>query len=448
MANPHVLVIGAGAGGVATATRLAKKGFKVTVVEKNSSIGGRCSLFRHNGFRFDQGPSLLLMPELFHETFADLDTTMEDEGIKLEKCEPNYRVWFSDGDVFNMSTDLSKMNSEIERHEGRGGIRKFFSFMTESGRHYELSKLYVLKCDFPRLLSMLRLPLLRSLFALHPFESIYSRVSKYFSSDKMRMVFTFASMYLGMSPFEAPATYSLLHFTELAHGIWYPVGGFQKVLEAIATIGKRLGVEYRLNSPVSSILVSEDGYYATGACLETGERLEADLVIVNADLVYAYNTLLPPSNFARSLQKRPVSCSSISFFWSFNQKIPKLKTHNIFLASKYKESFDAIFQGRKLPQEPSFYVNVPSRIDPTAAPEGKEAVIVLVPVSHQADDGPTMSETIRKDWDILVARVRETIFHTLEQRTGCKKLRDDLLHEQVRARILEQGSPFALAEVR
>ncbi|OJI85130.1 hypothetical protein ASPTUDRAFT_189213 [Aspergillus tubingensis CBS 134.48] len=421
---PKVIVVGAGAGGVATAARLAKQGFDVTVVEKNDLVGGRCSLIHQNGYRFDQGPSLLLMPEVFHETFHDLGTSLEEEGISLLKCEPNYRVWFSDHDNFDLTTDITRLKPQIEHHEGENSFRGFLGFMEESGRHYDLSMIHVLRRNFPGLLSMMRLGLLQSLFTMHPFQSIHSRVSRYFMSDKMRRIFTFGSMYLGMSPYDAPGTYSLLQYAELAGGIWYPAGGFQKILEGIEKIGKRLGVEYRLNSPVSSIIISED-QSARGVILSSGEKLEADLVVVNADLVYAYNNLLPASKEARHLSNREASCSSISFFWSFDRVISELKVHNIFLAEEYKISFDSIFKDHQLPDEPSFYVNVPSRIDPTAAPKGKDAVVVLVPTGHMMDSTEPL------DWDTLVGKARDIVFDTIETRTGARALRESLLHESV-----------------
>ncbi|KAI9925096.1 hypothetical protein MW887_006504 [Aspergillus wentii] len=422
---PTAIVVGAGTGGIATAARLAKQGFQVTVVEKNGFIGGRCSLIRDNGYRFDQGPSLLLMPEIFHEAFTDLGTSLEAEGVELLKSEPNYRIWFADNDKLDLSTDIARLKPQIERYEGRDGFNQFLAFMQESRRHYELSLIHVLRRNFPSLFSMLRLGFMQSVFTMHPFESIYTRASRYFHSEKIRRVFTFASMYLGMNPYEAPGTYSLLQYTEFADGIWYPTGGFQKVLECLANVGQRFGVHYRLNSPVSSIILSEDNRTATGVILSSGERLHADVVIVNADLVYAYNNLLPSSKEARRLQARPASCSSVSFFWSFDRVIPELQPHNIFLADEYQESFDSIFKDHQLPDEPSFYVNVPSRIDPTAAPEGKDAVVVLVPTGHITNDSNS------DDYEILVAKARETAFNIIETRTGASGLRESLVHEYV-----------------
>ena len=247
--RPSVIIVGAGAGGVATAARLAAAGCKVTVLEKNDFSGGRCSLIHRDGFvrlsptswnhkaireltaqqRFDQGPSLLLLPRLFHETFRDLGTSLEAEGVNLVKCEPNYNIHFHDDTHFQMSTDLSIMKKEIERFEGKDGFERYLGFLSESHRHYEVSVTFVLKRNFYSLLSMLRLDFLWYLLDLHPFESIFFRASKYFWTDRLRRVFTFASMYMGMSPYDAPGTYSLLQYTELAEGIWYPIGGFWKV---------------------------------------------------------------------------------------------------------------------------------------------------------------------------------------------------------------------------
>ncbi|KAF2106510.1 phytoene dehydrogenase [Lophiotrema nucula] len=432
--RPSVLIVGAGVGGVAAAARMAKAGCDVTVVEKNDFTGGRCSLINRDGYRFDQGPSLLLLPHLFKETFRDLGTSMEEEGVEVIKCEPNYNIHFHDGTHFKMSSDLATMKEEIEKVEGKGGFERYLSFMQESHRHYEISNIHVLHKNFYSILSMARPSFLRHLIALHPFESIYGRASKYFWTERLRRVFTFASMYMGMSPFDAPGTYSLLQYTELAEGIWYPIGGFHKVVDSLVKIGEKLGVDYRLNTPISRILLSEDGKTAKGVVLESGEELTACTVICNADLIYSYNNLLPPTSYARSLSKRDASCSSISFYWALDQKVLELSAHNIFLAEDYKESFDSIFKKHLIPDEPSFYVNVPSRIDPNAAPKGCDAIVVLVPVGHLLDsasethNGTTAAG--KQDWDTMVSIARETILATIERRLKIS-LKSHIIHETI-----------------
>ena len=206
-----------------------------------------------------------------------------------------------------------------------------------------------------------------------------------------------------------------------------------QIVEALVHIGERLGVRYRLQTPVSSVTVSADGRRATGVQLESGERLQADVVIVNADLVYAYNHLLPPSPRAAKLSARSASCSSISFYWSMDRIVPELKAHNIFLADAYRESFDDIFKRQQMPDQPSFYVNVPSRVDPTAAPPGRDSIVVLVPVGHLLEGGAGrgLEAHRQQDWDAMVERARQTVFTTIEARTGATGLRASVTAELV-----------------
>lgn len=374
---------------------------------------------------------MLLLPQLFREAFADLGTSLEAEGVELMKCEPNYNLWFSDGESFELSTDVSRMKNEVEKWEGKDGFERYLGFLQEAHRHYELSVTHVLRKNFTSILSMARPSFLRHLLPLHPFESIYSRASKYFWTERLRRVFTFGSMYMGMSPFEAPGTYSLLQYTELAEGIWYPRGGFHKVVEALVNVGKRSGVTYRLATPVSSIALDSGRRRATGVTLETGEVITADVVIINADLVYAYSNLLPPSAQAESLQRRHASCSSISFYWAMDRKVPELTTHNIFLADDYRESFDDIFKKQLIPRQPSFYVNVSSRVDESASPKGKDSITVLVPVGHlmSEKEGKGVDMQSKQDWEAMVTKARETVLSTIEARTGARGLQQALVKE-------------------
>ncbi|KAJ6262053.1 hypothetical protein Dda_2856 [Drechslerella dactyloides] len=429
--RPSVVVVGAGVGGCAAAARLAKAGLEVTVVEKNSFTGGRCSIIRDGEHRFDQGPSLMLLPNLFHETFADLDTSIAAEGVHLLKCDPNYQVFFHDGENITLSSDLAHMKPEIEKWEGPAGFGRYLSFLSEGHKHYEFSVQKALKRNFPSVFSMLRLDLLTDLWSMFIIPSLYTRASKYFRTDRLRRCFTFGSMYMGMSPYDSPGLYSLLQFTELAEGIWYPQGGFHRIVEAIVSIGTKLGVKYRLSSPVGSVLLSEDGTRATGVVLESGDELRADIVLINADLVYAYNNLLPETAYSKSLTKKPASCSSISFYWSMDRVIDELSAHNIFMAEEFKESFNDIFKKLEMPEEPSFYVNVPSRIDPSAAPEGKDSIVVLVPMGHLKDDENGQGTKSDEHWNFLVNRVRDFVITTIEQRTGVLGLRDAIAAERI-----------------
>ncbi|GAA5993435.1 hypothetical protein JCM11641_007158 [Rhodosporidiobolus odoratus] len=445
--KPSVLIVGAGIGGTASAARLAQAGFDVTVLEKNDFAGGRCSIFTDptGKHRFDQGPSLYLIPRLFNETFKDLGTSLAEEGIELVKCEPNYRVVFPDKEVVEMSSDLTRMKKEVERWEGEKGFEGFLGFLKEGHAHYELSMVHVLHRNFTSLLSMLRPSLIINLRKLHPFVSVYSRAKMYFKTDRMRRAFTFAAMYLGMSPFDALGAYNLLQYTEHTEGILYPLGGFARIPLKLQEIAERKGAKFRFNTPVKRVIV-ENGT-AKGVVTESGEELKADITLVNADLIWSMAHLYEETAYSKRLEERPVSCSSISFYWSMKRKIPELDSHTIFLAEEYKESFDSIFREHKIPHEPSFYVNVPSRHDPSAAPPDRDSVIVLVPVGHISAALPSSS-----DWDKVVKETRDKIISEVERRLNLSGLRDLIEHETVNTPItwgekfnLHRGSILGLS---
>lgn len=193
-----VIIIGAGVGGTATAARLSRKGFQVEVYEKNSYNGGRCSLIHHNGYRFDQGPSLYLMPKVFEETFDDLGEDIKDH-IELLQCKTNYIINFNDGLQFEHSCDLSKMQKSLERFEGEGEdtLLRFFDFMKEAHVHYRRSNDLAMKTDFQNWYDFCNIKHIPTLLKLHLYNSVYTRASKYFKSEYMKMAFTFQSMYMG-----------------------------------------------------------------------------------------------------------------------------------------------------------------------------------------------------------------------------------------------------------
>lgn len=226
-----------------------------------------------------------------------------------------------------------------------------------------------------------------------------------------------------MSPYDGVAAYNLLQYTEIAEGIWYPKGGFNTVLQGLEKIAIKHGAKFNYNRDVQEIIIDEYGR-ATGIKLGNGDVVNSDIVICNADLVYAYNRLLPKTRYAEKLGKKKLTSSSISFYWSMNRIVSELGVHNIFLSEAFKASFDQIFDDHTLPDEPSFYVNVPSRIDPTAAPEGRDSVVVLVPTGH-------MSDRADVNFDELVKRAREQVIGTIEKSLKIVDFKGMIDHEIV-----------------
>ena len=398
----NVLIIGAGLAGLAAAARLARAGLRVTVLEKNDQPGGRCAQLIREGHRFDLGPTLYLMPEVFERTFADLGERV-DHWLDLRRVDPTYTIRWDDGAQLTLTGDLPNLKAQVEAIEP-GAFAGLLRYLDEGGRHYDLALSRFVGRDFDSLLSYFSLLNLPLLAALKPFVRHYANTGRFFRSPRLRAAFTFQDMYLGLSPFDAPATYSLLQYTELAGGVWFPRGGLYRVIEAMTALAERNGATVCVNAPVRQIRV--DGDTVTGVELESGEELTADVVIANADLPYVYDQLLPPSAEARRLQKLNYTSSALTYYWGVQGVCDSLGAHNVYLAGDYRASFDSIFHGHTLPDAPSFYVHAPARLDPSAAPPGDDSLMVLVPVSHLDDDHP-------QDWRALRDRARAAVLDRL-----------------------------------
>lgn len=398
------LVIGAGIGGLATAARLARAGYHVCVLEKGPHPGGRAGRLEQHGFRFDTGPTLFLMPAVFAETYTALGERMEDH-LDLVRLDPTYRVHFHDGTTLDLTSDLHDMRTQLEAIEP-GAFEAFLRFMSEGYRHYHLSLKHFVGRNFSSLLdyfSPANLPLILRLKARVKHQA---NTARYFHDPRLQAAFSFQNMYLGLSPYDASATYSLLQYTELADGVWFPLGGISRVIESLAVIAEGLGVRFRYNAPVAQIDV--EASQATGVTLADGERLRADVIIANADLPYVYAALLPDDGTAARLARKKYTSSALMFYWGVaGERSKALLHHNVFLADhRYRESFDRIFRDLSLPDEPSFYVCAPTRTDPSFAPPDGDSLMVLVPVGHLNEQQP-------QDWPALQQRAREAVLARL-----------------------------------
>lgn len=418
--NTHAtaLVIGAGIGGVTAAARLARNGFDVTVVEKNSKAGGRCDQLVRDGHRFDIGPTLFLMPEVFAETYAALGQRM-DEQLDLRRIDPTYRIRFGDGQELTLTANLQQMQEQLEAIEP-GSFGGFLRYMEEGHRHYKTSLTHFVGRNFYSMAQYFSPGNLPLLFSLKALKKHYSNVGNYFSHPRLKAAFTFQNMYLGLSPYDAPATYSLLQYTELADGVWFPMGGMYRVIETLEAIATRLGVRFLYNAPARHIETANGR--ATAVVLEDGRRLQADIVVANADLPYVYRELLRDEEAWHRLDQKKYTCSAITFYWGVNRVYPQLQHHNVFLSDAYRASFDRIFKEYSLPDDPSFYVHAPARTDPAAAPAGEDTLMVLVPTGH-------LQENAAQDWHKLTERARQAVLAGLQQ-IGVNDLQQHIKFEE------------------
>jgi phytoene desaturase len=441
MQKPKALVIGAGIGGIATAARLAKNGYQVTVLEKEATPGGRCNQIIRDGHRFDIGPTLFLMPEVWEETFASLGEKMSDH-LELTRIDPTYKVHFDDGLQLQLTSDIGDMQTQLEKVE-KTAFTGFLNYIAEGSKHYKVSLEKFVGRNFYNIFEYFSPGNLPLLFQLKALKKHYANTSRFFKDERLKAAFTFQNMYLGLSPYDAPATYSLLQYTELAEGVWYPKGGMYAGIQALVGVAEKLGVKFLYNAPVKQIKV--DGSKVKAVQLEDGREFTADIFVGNADLPYIYKELLPASAEAKKLDKKLYTCSTIMFYWGVDKEYSQIAHHNVFLGGDYKASFDQIFQNHTLPDVPSFYVHAPARTDPDAAPKGQETLYVLVPVGH-------LDARSKQDWDALVNRARETVFTRLAKEMGIDDLREHIKFEIVyQPRVwqerfnLEKGAAFGLS---
>jgi phytoene desaturase len=402
MKSKSVIVIGAGVGGIVAATHLAQHGLKVKVVEKNSRAGGRCDRFSREGHHFDTGPTLLVMPLLYEAEFRALGTCMH-EMLDLQRVDPTYRLVFDDGNQLALTSDMKSMQEQMETFEA-GSFEGLLRYMEEGHRHYHLGIEKLVHRDFRRASDFFTLSNIPLLFKLKPLVNHYGNMSTYFDDARLKAAFTFQDVYMGLSPFEAPATFSMMPYTELAHGVWYPKGGMYRVVEALMEIASRAGVEFEFDASVERIDVN--GKQARGVVLTDGRLLQADTVIANADLPYVYKDLLPQDGQAERLAGKRFSCSVISFFWGMDKAYETLGPHTLFLASDYRENFESLVRDLDLPANPSLYIHAPARLAPSMSPAGEDTLIAIVPVGHLSENG-------EQDWGELRDTAREHVFRRL-----------------------------------
>jgi len=399
----RVIVIGAGIGGIVAAGSLARKGYAVTIFEKNSHPGGRCGTFVKDGHRFDIGATFLMMPGIYKEAFSAVGKSMTDE-LTLYRMDPVYKVKFPRDKEILFTSDLAELQTQLEQIE-KGSYARFLKLMSKGFEIYEKSmplidRNYFRFFDF----SLLKYPFL--LFKYKAFHNHYKYISRFFKSEELRAFFTFQNLYLGQDPFHASGMYTFLPFMELADGVFFPKGGMHAVAESLLSAAKEHGVNLFLNSPVEKIEV--DGRRAKGVTLEDGSFHSADIIISNADLPYVYNKLLPVSMKAKRLSRSKYSCSAIVFHWGIDKVYPQLGQHNVFVSDKHKESCETIFRDNSFAGDASIYVHSPVRSDKSAAPENQDSITAIVHTGN-IDDKQS------NDWEALKEKARNAVLKRFEE---------------------------------
>lgn len=401
-----VVIIGSGMGGLATALRLAYKGFQVTVLEKQSRPGGRSTIIEQEGFRVDVGPTILVMKDTLEDTYRAIGQDL-NQRIQFTQLDPNYRIYYHDQTHLDLYNNMAQLAMEVER-VSPGSAERLFRFIGEGAKKFELGMDFVDR-NFDRITDLANPVALTRLLSTGAHENMYRQVADFFKhDDKLTKAFSFHSMFLGLSPFEALAMYSLITYADLALGMWYPQGGLYRIVEDMVELAKGMGVAFRMKAPVAEILI--DAGRTRGVRLESGEEVAADLVISNADLPYTYQKLIPARHRKaytdQRLSRMKYGCSGYLLFLGVDKTYTHLRHQGLYFSEDYQANLDAIFKYKVLPEDPSFHLNVPTMTDPTLAPEGHSLVYVLAPM-------PNLTADI--DWKVAGPQLRETLLSKLEK---------------------------------
>jgi phytoene desaturase len=384
MSEKSVVIIGAGFGGMAAAALLAKDGFEVTVLEKNNQPGGRAIVWKEKGFAFDMGPSWYLMPDVFEKFFAEFGKKPEDY-YKLIRLNPAYRVFFSKDEIVDISPDIEENLQLFERYQ-QGGREQFKKYLAAAEYQYKIAMNEFIYKEYRHLWDFLSLRLLLKGSKLHVFKSLDNYAKQYITDPKMRKILEYTMVFLGGTPFDTPALYSLMSHVDFNLGVWYPDGGFGKLAEAFQRIAIEQGVKFEFNCDVEKIIVNERT--VTGIDTPIG-KFDADIIIANADYPYVETHLLDQQYQTYPEQywtRKAIAPSALLMYLGVEGKINGFTHHNLYFAPNWEDHFRTIFHEPSWPKDPSFYISCPSKTDPSVAPADSENLFILVPVAAGLQD--------------------------------------------------------------
>lgn len=419
MTHKRVAIIGGGPGGLAAAMLLSQRGLKVQLFEKQKVIGGRNAELALGDYKFDLGPTFLMMKFLLDELFEEGGRESRSY-LDFQLLDPIYRLSFKDKTLLARSRP-AEMKAEIERvFPGEGASLDRF-LQRESVR---FKKLYpCLQRPYGNALSLFSPTLLSALPHIAPGRSLHNVLASYFRSEELRLAFTFQSKYLGMSPWDCPGLFTMIPYTEHAHGIYHVRGGLCRISDALAKVATEEGAEIHTSAPVKRVLLK--GRKACGVELENGEKYDADDVVINADFGHAMSTLFDPEALRRhhpdSVKKRRYSCSTFMMYLGLDRTYDA-EHHMIVFAQNYKKNLTDITHRKVLSDDISIYIRNSAVNDETTAPKGHSALYILVPV-------PNNTSSI--DWNEAKHHYRARVLQVLRERTPYKDVEPHIRQEAI-----------------
>lgn len=417
MTLEKAIVVGGGFGGLGAALRARKKGYDVTLIDKQDRLGGRGYVYRRNGFVFDAGPTVITAPFLLEELFELFGKRIADY-VDIRPIYPWYRIRFHDGTWFDYGGTLEQTLEQIRQIEP-ADVDGYLKLLEKTKKIFEIG--FVELGDKPFLDPGSMLKIVPHMVSLSSHRTVWSNTSKYIKNDKLRRVFSFQPLLVGGNPFTTTSIYSLIYYLERNWGVHFAMGGTGAIIDALGELMEEEGIEIRLNETVEEVLV-EHGR-AVGVRLAGGEELRSDVVICNAEAAYLYKRMIAPEHRRkwtdRRVDRMKYSMGLFVLYFGATRTYPDLAHHTILLGDRYEGLLTDIFDKKILPDDFSLYLHAPTRTDPSMAPPGCEAFYVLSPVPNLQGD---------VDWSETGPHYAERIIDYLD-RTVCPDLKQHLTEQ-------------------
>lgn len=421
-----VAIIGSGVAGLAAGVRLQKLGYEVTIYEKEDTFGGRMNVVEEAGFKFDLGPTIVMMPEIYQDvfTFAGVDP---NNYIPMQELDTMYSVFYSDGTKLDVSGHFETLLRELEKVDPKDS-EGYFLYMAEMYKRYNVAKDSFILRSFRSPLDFYNPHMMKEALKLKTFSSAYSSISKYVKSEKIRQLLSFQTLYIGLSPFNGPSIYTIIPMIESVYGVWFIQGGMRSMAEGMAKLFEELGGTLKTEATVEK--VTANGKHVDSLIIN-GEKEAVDLVLNTADFPYALKEILPENTKEGKYQKNRVdnldySCSCFMLYLGIKGEIPAgTSVHNIVFSSDFAKNIEYIFEG-KLIDDPSIYVYLPGIKDESLAPEGHYGLYALMPVPN-LQDGATL------DWNdtTLQEKLKKQIFAQVASIEGFQDIEASVVLEKM-----------------
>jgi len=402
-AQPKAIIIGSGIGGLATAIRLAHKGYRVHVYEKNEVAGGKVRQMQWQGFRWDMGPSLFTLPELLNELFA-LCAKNPADYFSYHQLDPITRYFFPDGKIFNAHADVNALAEEFEQCLGEPK-ENIISYLKDCAVKYRLSAdifLFSPLNKWSTYRKNLSFWKVANLPALESFRTMHRANTRRFKQESTIQFFDRYATYNGSDPMRAPATLNVIAHLEHSMGAYFLKGGMFQLCHSLVKLAEEMGVHFHLKQEVTEILIEN---HKVSGIIANGESIPADIVVSNMDIVPTYRQLMPKAKAPERVLSQERSSSALIMLLAVDESFPQVDVHNVFFTDDYTEEFNALFHKKSICDDPTIYLYCSSKLEEADAPKGKENWFIMINAPH--DDG--------QDWDAIAAKVKQNVIKKLSK---------------------------------